>query len=219
MLHYLCTMQPPILEARHKPIVHRLFGWYLGRILKKDFNAIRWEGSIPPAPGKAMLVLGNHFSWWDGFFIYWLNRQHFHRTFYLMMLEKELRPRPVFRSLGAFSMNKGSRSMIHTLQYAAGLLRQPGNMVVVFPQGRLESQHTEYLHWQKGVMRIIGEVKADFQLVFSAAVTDYLDQRKPGLTIFLKEYTNPAAADFATIEQAYNTFYQECKSRMAEKKV
>ena len=40
---------------------------------------------------------------------------------------------------GAFSINKKSRDMLQSLDYAAELLNDPQNLVLIFPQGKLYS--------------------------------------------------------------------------------
>jgi hypothetical protein len=47
-------------------------------------------------------------------------------------------------------MKKGSREMLESLAYSANLLNNPENLVTIFPQGELYSNHETYIHVEKG---------------------------------------------------------------------
>ena len=50
-----------------KKIVVRFFTWYINRIIAKDFSSFTFN-KVDVDKSKAILLVANHFSWWDGFF-------------------------------------------------------------------------------------------------------------------------------------------------------
>ena len=56
-----------------------------------------------------------------------------------MLLEETSIRIPILKYSGAFSINKRSRDIIKSLDYAAKLLNDPENMVLIFPQGKYYS--------------------------------------------------------------------------------
>ena len=83
-------------------------------MLHRHFREIRYRGQFQDR-GKAILLIANHFTWWDGFIQGVLNQNRFQRNFYVMMLEEQLRKFPILRTTGAFSIRKHSRSMLESL--------------------------------------------------------------------------------------------------------
>ncbi|MEO1448923.1 MAG: hypothetical protein AAFV07_05305, partial [Bacteroidota bacterium] len=59
------------------------------------------------AKDKSILLVGNHISWWDGFWPIWLNARHIGKQYHVMMLEEQLRPRMFMTKGGAFSIQPG----------------------------------------------------------------------------------------------------------------
>ncbi len=201
-----------MIPARHHPLIDRFFNWYLHKILKIDFQAIevigRWPNNL-----SSILVVGNHVSWWDGFWVYYLNKRFLKKRLYVMMLEEQLKPRMVLTRIGGFSINPGNRSVIESIDYAADKLKQPGNLVVMYPQGRIASSAAGVLQFQKGLEKVVK--KSDIQQIcFYVALTDYFSQRKPTLTFYLGVHTlNDASTQ--GIEQAFRMFYEKAVEQQA----
>lgn len=194
-----------MIRARHNKLYERFFDWYIGYMMRSDFRDWVVNGGFRDN-GGSILMIGNHFSWWDGFFGRRLNQVVFRRRFHLMMLEEQLAPRPFLSRLGAFSIRKKSRDALESLRYATNLLHDPSNLVMVFPQGRFQSQHQHPLSFEHGWFRILRDAPATTQLVFSACLTEYFAHRKPSLTIYLKQVETIKFAAAEDVEQAYNDF-------------
>jgi 1-acyl-sn-glycerol-3-phosphate acyltransferase len=159
--------------------------------------------------GFPVLVLSNHFSWWDGFWVVYLNYKYFNRTFNFMMLEEELKKRMFFTRTGGFSIKKGSKSVIETIEYTAELLSDKKNLVLLFPQGEMKSMYTTYMKFEKGIEHIIKKIPNKIHLVFLVNLVDYFSSQKPGLYTYYREYMDE---DFTTVklENEFNKFYSEC---------
>ena len=80
-----------MIKARPNRAADRLFWLYLRGLLRRHFYALWLVGELPNLKqDQPVLLLPNHHSWWDGFYVYLLNRMRFHRSLYLMMLEEQL---------------------------------------------------------------------------------------------------------------------------------
>jgi 1-acyl-sn-glycerol-3-phosphate acyltransferase len=53
-----------------------------------------------------VLLLANHFSWWDGFLLYYINQKVFRKQFHVMVIEETVQKVGFFKYMGAFSVNK-----------------------------------------------------------------------------------------------------------------
>jgi hypothetical protein len=194
-----------------KPARYLLTDWfwhiYFNLILKLDFKELLYTSDVTISKDKALLVLGNHFSWWDGFILFRLNELYFRKRLHLMMLEDQLSKNSFLRYAGAYSINRQGRKILESLNYTSKLLENPQNLVIIFPQGKIESMHAPYIRFEKGIKRILDNCHKEVQVVFSTALVDYCANRKPTLHFYLKEYTYQPAATLEDIEKAYNAHY------------
>ena len=163
---------------------------------------------------KAILVLTNHFSWWDAFFMIYVNTRLFKKKYFVMMLEEQLRKFILFKYGGSYSVKKNSRDILESLHFTIQLLQEPGNIVQLFPQGMIQSQHEPEIRFESGIGYVLQHAAADYQLLFSVALTDYFSSKKPQLHIFLEECPIPKASELVNIEKSFNDFYKQCKLRM-----
>jgi len=195
-----------MIKARHHWFLYPFFVWYGWMRMKRHFKKIIISGNVP-AENLPMLIVSNHFSWWDGFFIASLNKKKFHKKFHVMMLEDQLKKNWFFQHTGAFSVRKNSKGIIESLTYAAELLKNTDNLVTYFPQGQFESINQEKLHFEKGVEWLLKNLKNEVQVIFVANQTDYFDSAKPHLFMHFKPY-GYRGKDLQKIEKDYNAFYR-----------
>ena len=67
------------------------------------------------------------------------------------------------------------------------LLDNPANLVLVFPQGKLYSNHLKNISFEKGVMQMIHASQKKINIIFAATFIDYFAKRKAfGLYLFTK---------------------------------
>ncbi|MPN22721.1 hypothetical protein SDC9_170104 [bioreactor metagenome] len=158
--------------------------------------------------GKPVLLIGNHIGWWDGFWAMYLKLEVVKRKFHFMMQEDQLLRFRFFNYTGAFSVNRKSREVVGSLQYAASLLHDPANMLLIYPQGRLQSLYCMNFRFEKGIERILQGREGELQLLMSVNMIDYLAHPKPSLYIYLRDYEGSFRRD--EVEEAYNRFYAEC---------
>ncbi len=212
-----------MIRAAHNRFYEAFLGLYLRAHMNLAFRHVRINADFDDG-GGSILLIGNHFSWWDGFIARHVNKKLFNRRLHLMMDEEQLAKRRFLRRLGAFSIRKNSRDAIESLRYANEILENPGNLLIVFPQGHFESLHSYPLSFQKGWFRILRNPPSHLNIVFMASLIDFFASPRPGLTIYLEkaipdhpknlsekplDYTFEGKAvfeDSSQIEAAYNKF-------------
>lgn len=197
-----------IIKARHIKVFVRFFSFYARRGLRQHFHHVRFEGMVNTAD-RPVLLIGNHFSWWDGFIAYRLNDLFLHKKFHIMMLEEQLESRLFLNKAGAFSVKRGSRTVMDTLKYASGLLHEPENMVVVYPQGIITTVHRRPVRFERGTERIIAGASDKLMILFYVALPDWFSEKKPDLFVRIIEYS-ARERSVTDLEEAYNIFLDEC---------
>ena len=93
-----------ILRAKHNFFIYPFFQYYTKMMIKKKFESISIEGEFKDS-GKPLMLIGNHISWWDGFWAMYINLKLFKRKFHFMMQEDQLLRYKFFNYTGGFSIN------------------------------------------------------------------------------------------------------------------
>lgn len=169
------------------------------------FARIHWPSQKPPTH-VPVLFLCNHQSWWDGILIFLLHQKRWKKPFYVMMLFPELAKRMFLTYLGAFSIQKNHRSSLESLNYSLKLLENPNN-VLVFPQGRLESQYISHLTFLKGIQYLVNHLPTHAEIWALSIHYSFSVHVRAHCTIYLQPIhaRNPEA-----VEEEWNHFHQHC---------
>ncbi len=197
-----------MIPARRNDLFSNWFAKYMRYRMRKAFNRIVGTPFEPKA-GHSVLLLCNHFRWWDGFFGNYLAYWHLKRKLYIMMQHDHLEKRMLFNLFGGFSIEKGTREMLRSLHYAADLLNTPENLVVVFPQGELISNHATNVGIEKGIERLIKHIKGPCQIVYSCTLIDYFESLKPSAFIHLFDCGVAGERSFDQLVQHINNCHQQ----------
>jgi 1-acyl-sn-glycerol-3-phosphate acyltransferase len=200
-----------MIKAQHHWFYTRLFNLYVPYNLKTDFHEVKISGTWTKKNIPTLLV-GNHVSWWDGFWALYLNNIFLKKRFHAMMLEEQLQKNKVLNKIGAYSIKPHSKEIFESIEYTRELLTNNNNAVLIFPQGKIHSFHNTNIHFSKGLTRIL-ELKNEVQVLFFATFVDYLSNRKPTLYIYLKEDMNASNPD--KTEDAYRLFFNESVQQQA----
>jgi 1-acyl-sn-glycerol-3-phosphate acyltransferase len=170
-----------MIPARHERWAEWLFYRYVRRLLRRSFHRLRLLGELPGLdPTKPLLIVPNHGTWWDGFFVYLLNRLLFGRRLHLMMLEEQLARYGFFQRVGAFGIRPGlPRSVLDTLRYSAGVLQDARNALCVFPQGELRYHALRPLGFRRGLERILSLCGKPVQLLPLGIRCELLADQRP----------------------------------------
>ncbi|MBB6108112.1 1-acyl-sn-glycerol-3-phosphate acyltransferase [Mucilaginibacter lappiensis] len=203
-----------MLPSRQNDTLSRMFyrfmRWWMGRNFK-EINIQPFE----PRAGHSILLLTNHFSWWDGFFANYAAFNNLKRRLYIMMQHDHFLKHWYFKYLGAFSMKKGSREMLESLTYSAGLLNNPENLVTIFPQGALYSNHETYIHVENGIERLIKQIKGPCQIVYQCTLIDYFEGLKPRAYMHHFDCGVTGEVSFEELKQRINNFHQQALKKQA----
>jgi 1-acyl-sn-glycerol-3-phosphate acyltransferase len=197
-----------IRPKNNKPI-HWFFHHYIRLIIKNNFKAFNFN-TIKTDPDKSVLLLANHFGWWDGFLLYWLNYLLLKKKFHIMILEDTVRKVFFLKYMGAFSVVKNSRSMMESLEYAGNLLRDPQNLVLIFPQARLFSNFVDDVHFERGLLKVMKQAAGKFQYVFAATFIEYFQHKKPTINVYV-EITRQEVNTIDELKNLYQQHYDAAK--------
>jgi len=194
-------MTVAMIAARHEQWAEWIFFPYVRRLLRGHFHALRLLGEIPELdPTRPLILVPNHGTWWDGFFVYILNRLLLRRKLFLMMLDEQLSRYRFFSRVGAFGIRPGlPRSVAETLRYSAAVLREPGNALCLFPQGVLRYHALRPLGYQRGLERILRLCGTKVQLMPLGIRCELLQDQRPEAFFLADRCHTMDAAGFAGI--------------------
>lgn len=180
-------------------------GWFrfLGLFLFKSIK-IDLKGELP---NGSILLLQNHFSWWDGYFA-WLISKKLGKTFHVMMLKEQIEERPFLKKVGAFPVSPGKRSILESFNYAASLLKNRDNLVTIFPEGEIKSIYGREIKFKPGISLLTSKKDSQFHVLFSFVFIDYFSSPRPKVTIRLKWYQS-SDMTVEALESAYNKGFLE----------
>ncbi|WP_454804097.1 lysophospholipid acyltransferase family protein [Mucilaginibacter phyllosphaerae] len=199
------------------PQKNKLITWffhnYILRIVQSNFQEVKFN-AVAVDKDRSVLFLANHFSWWDGFLMYYLNQKVFKKRFHVMVIEETVQKVSFFKYMGAFSVSKNSRQMLASLDYAADLLCDPQNLVLIFPQGKLYSNFTGEVNFEKGLFKIMQKAAGKYQTVMAATFIEYLQYKKPTASVYLK--ADDMQVDLESIQDAYQQHYQHAKQQQTK---
>lgn len=171
-----------MIKTQHKKWAEFVFEKYLSGIFKKSFSDINIIGEIPTINNnEQLIVLPNHSTWWDGFFVWYLNKSIFKRKFYLMMLESRLEKYPFFAKLGAFSINQNNpKSIIQTFTYINEILKSKERILLnYYPQGELLPNFIRPINIQPGILRIIRDYNGELSILPLGIRAEFLGDKLP----------------------------------------
>ncbi|RYY06247.1 MAG: glycerol acyltransferase, partial [Sphingobacteriaceae bacterium] len=183
---------------------------YISRRVENHFYKIQYN-VIETDHEKSILLIANHYSWWDGFLLFHLNKLLFKKKFHIIILEETIIKHGFLKYVGCFSVSKGSKSIIETLKYAGNLLNDPQNLLVIFPQGNLTSNFTDTVNFEKGLGKIKDFSEQNFRYVFATSFMEHFSEPKPTAFIYLKTQEAANFANLAAVQSAYQQHYLQSK--------
>ena len=130
-----------MIPSRHSPLFETVFGAYTGNLFRRRFAGFHVRGNLP-APDAPLIMACQHVAWWDPLVLYHLSRAWFPgpARHDVMMDEENLKKLRFFRWIGAFGVDRTTRSgSAAGLRHALALLRIPNLRLGIYPQGKQES--------------------------------------------------------------------------------
>lgn len=199
---------------KKNPIIHWILHHYVQWSLGRHFHQLRSD-PIGIDKNKSVLLVANHFSYWDALILYTICFKFLKKNFHVMVRQDTTPQLKYLRFGGAFSISKKSRDMLGSLHFAAELLDDPKNLVLIFPQGKLYSNFVNEINFEKGLTKVMDAANGKFQLVFAATFIQYLKHKKPTAMVYLKnqDYEKKSLED---LKNAYQMHYQNTKLQQTE---
>jgi 1-acyl-sn-glycerol-3-phosphate acyltransferase len=205
-----------MLYPKKNPIAKWIFKVYVKWLVNKQFHQLLFN-TIEVDKNKSVLLIANHFSFWDGLILYCLNARLFKKKFHVMILHDTAKRIGGLRYGGAFSVNKGSRDVIKSLDYAVQLLSDPGNLVLMFPQGKLFPNFVEHINFEKGITKLIEKAGNKYQIIFAATFIQYFQHKKPIATIYLEQQEDTyLGKDITTLQSNYQQHFDKSKQQQTQ---
>lgn len=203
-----------IIKARPFPFpLLVFFGRILFWFLKRRFKKITIN-PIPVPDNCSFVFMSNHFSFLDGFIAGYILYTKYHkkvklRGLYIMILEKQVQKNRWLTKFGGFSVAPGSGTVEESLSYAAEILDEPGNVLLLFPQGKIESNHVDYINIKRGIADIVPRIDKRCQLVWSSNLVDYYEGIKPSLYCYLLDCGFNTDFDFEQFKSEINAHHTQ----------
>ncbi len=197
-----------IIKSKHNYFIYNFIKLYTRYKISRNFHNVYIYGNYCDKK-MPVILLSNHVSWWDGFWAMYLNIKLFRRKFHFMMLEDQLRKYSFFKFCGGYSVKKNSRSIIESLDHSIDILSEQNNLLLLFPQGQINSLYKSYFKFERGIEKILTAVREEVQVIFVVNMVDYFSASRPALYMYFKEYED-SFTETGKIEQAYNVFYTGC---------
>jgi hypothetical protein len=198
-----------MIKAHHIWWADRIFQLYIYRLLKKHFYSVEIFGNPPLLQtNKSILLIPNHSTWWDGFFVYLINKKCFNRPLYLMMLERELRKFRFFSKVGAYSIEpENPISILKTLKYTHSLLEKKHKtapIICFFPQGELLPWGTRPLGFKKGLEWLLKNASTSVSILPLAMRAEFREEQSPQIFFQFGELQDLKLSTFSGMVQLEN---------------
>jgi hypothetical protein len=198
-----------IIKAKPIPYgIYRLLMLPVLWLYRKRFNKMIIN-DIDIKPGHSYILMCNHFGFFDGFFAYYLCFKCLHKKqklngLYTMSVKKQMEKKWYLKYAGSFSVEPGKRSVNETLNYAAALLNEPGNLLIYYPQAELESMYIRHIDFKDGIYEIVTRTKGNCQLIWSSILFEYFESLKPSAYFNLLDCGTNRNFDFEALKQKVN---------------
>jgi 1-acyl-sn-glycerol-3-phosphate acyltransferase len=201
-----------IIKAKPlKPFFFKLLAGILSPVLKLFVNKIVIN-NVDIKPGHSYILMCNHFSFADGFLGFFLCNKVFWaknkmQRLYIMVLKKQLQKNKWLQYVGGFSVDPRKLSVQESIEYAAEILSTPGNLLLFFPQGNLESHHITHIHFEDGLKEIVPLIKGPCQLIWCSTILEYFESLKPTVHYNLLDCGINETFDFEALKSQVNIFH------------
>jgi 1-acyl-sn-glycerol-3-phosphate acyltransferase len=183
-------------------------GYLVERVLKSRLNKLVIN-PIEIKPGHSYILLCNHFGFGDGFLGFYLAwkvilKQGQMKRLYIMSVKKQMQKNRWLRYCGSFSVEPGKVSIRESFAYAAEQLAEPGNLLLFFPQGNLESCHIRSIKFQEGIAEIIPLIKGNCQIIWTSNIIEYFESLSPSVYFNMLDCGTNHNFDFDALKQQVN---------------
>ena len=180
-------MRADPVQAR-SPFLFWAFGWYLRWFFWRRFRAVRLSRTGLPrvAPGRPVIVYGNHPSWWDpALYILLAARCFPGRPGYGPMDVKALGRYGVFERMGVFGIDPETpRGAASFLQTSLRVLDDPRHMLWITAEGGFNDVRARPLRLRPGLAHLARRVPNAIILPLAIEYTFWNESRPEALARF-----------------------------------
>jgi len=122
------------------------------------------------------------------------------------------------QNLGCFSIEPGKISALESMQYAIQVLNTPGNILLIFPQGKLESSHIRNIEMEKGLAYLMKKTQSPYQIIWNSNITEYFESINPTLYMKLYDLGPGEEIHFEDLKPKIDAFHQKSLDSLIRKK-
>ncbi len=197
-----------MIKSHNNKYARLFFDIYLNKLLRSKFSNFYLMNTPPKIDSKLPLVITpNHFSWWDGFFIDFLNTKLIKKYFHIMMLEHQLDKYWFFKYLGAYSINQQNpKSITETANYTKEILHDEKNLTVIYPQGKIEAYDSRPVSLKQGLKYFLKDVSPDVNVLIVSFKIQFAEDKNPFIAVRFGNCLTASGvlSDFDQYEKMFN---------------
>jgi len=199
------------------PFMLRFCAFIAGIIFARRFKKMHIDAA-DIKPGHSYILMCNHFSFSDGFWAFFIGYHTIWKNqplgqLHIMSVKKQMLKNKFLQYLGSFSVEPGKLSIRESFDYAAEVLEQPGNILLFFPQGNLETCHINHIHFEHGIAEIASRIKGNCQLLWSSNIIDFFESTKPSMYFNMLDCGTNHEFDFEELKTKVNAHHKKCLER------
>jgi hypothetical protein len=196
------------------PFMFRFLASIAALVFKRRSNKLVIN-TVGLKPGYSYILMCNHFSFWDGFWAFYLCNKYFMKKngmkrMYAMSLKKQMQKNKWLQYTGSFSVEPGKRSIHESFDYAAEILSEPGNLLLFYPQGKLESIYTRHIKFDEGLYEIVAKIKGNCQLIWCSNLVEYFESLRPSVYSTMLDCGTNHDFNFEELKRKVNQHHQNC---------
>ena len=180
------------------PMLLGWFTWYSKRYLRRHFHSLRVSlaGLPPSAADMPVAIFSNHASWWDPLLWLALKAEFFPAARAFSPIDAAALTRyRILSRLGFFGVEqKTGRGAIQFLRTAEKILRRPGHILALTPQGRFADPRERPVRFEPGLGHLAARVGG---AVFVPMASEFVfwEERLPEILV---RFGEPIATDQIT---------------------
>jgi 1-acyl-sn-glycerol-3-phosphate acyltransferase len=175
---------PNAHAGSYKAWAREIFEWFVLRMMRRDFaGVVLWGPRYAVPQDVPVLFVANHVSWWDGFFLWRLQRMLYpERPIYSVMLAREFSRTFWFKWVGILPIEQGRTASLRALlQRLAQLVRETSKDSFIcsfFPQGVIKPSFARPLSFAEG-LRGVAQAMAPVTIIPLGIHIEPLCDRRP----------------------------------------
>ncbi len=129
------------------------------------------------------------------------------KKLYIMSLKKQMDKNKWLRNIGSFSIDPGKKSINESFDYIAEVLAEPGNLLLFYPQGKLESMYTRYIKFDDGLYQIVTRINGNCQLIWNSTTMEFFESVRPTIEANMLDCGTNNDFDFESLTKKVNEFH------------